>query len=37
MFEAMETMLVQLIQCIPVLFGVYLIFNFIGGLLFKER
>lgn len=37
MFECMETMLVQLIKCIPVLFGVYLIFNFVGGLLFKDK
>lgn len=36
MFEVTETMLVQLIQCIPVLFGVYLIFNFTRILLFKE-
>lgn len=37
MFEVCETMLVQLIECMPVLFGVYLIFNFLGNLLFKER
>lgn len=37
MFEVCETMLVQLIECMPVLFGVYLIFNFLGSLLFKER
>lgn len=37
MFEICETMLVQLINCMPVLFGVYLIFNFLGTLLFKER
>lgn len=36
MFECMETMLVQLVKCMPVVFGVYLIFNFLGNLLFKE-
>lgn len=36
MFECMEQMLVQLVQCMPVVFGVYLIFNFLGNLLFKE-
>lgn len=37
MFDITETMLVQLVECMPVLFGVYLIFNFLGVLLFKER
>lgn len=37
MFEVMEQMLVQLIECIPVIFGVYLLFDFIGGLLFNKR
>lgn len=37
MFDVCEAMLVQLINCMPVLFGVYLIFNFLGTLLFKER
>lgn len=36
MFEVMEQMLVQLIECMPVLFGVYLIFIFLKELLFKE-
>lgn len=36
MFEICESMLVQLIKCIPVLFGVYLIFDFIGSLLFGK-
>lgn len=36
MFEVMEQMLVQLIECMPVLFGVYLIFTFLRDLLFKE-
>lgn len=36
MFEICESMLVQLIKCIPVLFGVYLIFDFMGSLLFGK-
>lgn len=36
MFEVMEQMLVQLVECMPVLFGVYLIFTFLKDLLFKE-
>lgn len=36
MFECMETMLVQLINCLPVIFGVYLIFIFIKDLLFRD-
>lgn len=36
MFELTEQMLIQLINCIPVAFGVYLIFNFTRMLLFKE-
>ena len=36
MFEVMEAMLVQLVECMPVLFGVYLIFTFLRDLLFKE-
>lgn len=36
MWELCEQFLVQEIECIPVLFGVYLIFNFVGGLLFRE-
>lgn len=36
MFDICETMLVQLIKCIPVLFGVYLIFDFMGSLLFGK-
>ena len=36
MFEICETMLVQLIKCIPVLFGVYLIFDFTGSLSFGK-
>lgn len=36
MMECAEQMLVQLINCLPVIFGVYLIFIFIKDLLFKE-
>lgn len=36
MWELTEQMLVQFINCIPVLLGVYLIFNFTRELLFKE-
>lgn len=36
MFDLTAQMLVQLIDCIPVCFGVYLIFNFTRILLFKE-
>ena len=36
MFECMEQMLVQLIQCLPVIFGVYLIFIFVKDLLFRD-
>lgn len=37
MFEVCETMLIQLIDCIPVVFGVYLIFDFVGSLLFGRN
>ena len=36
MIEICEAMLVQLINCIPVIFGVYLIFDFMGSLLFGK-
>ena len=36
MIEICETMLVQLVNCIPTFFGVYLIFDFIGSLLFGK-
>lgn len=36
MFECMEQMLVQLIDCLPVVFGVYLIFSFTKDLLFRD-
>ena len=37
MIEICETMLVQLVKCIPVVFGVYLIFDFIGSLFFQKK
>lgn len=37
MIEICETMLVQLVKCIPVVFGVYLIFDFTGIILFGRR
>lgn len=36
MFDLVVQMLVQLIECLPVVFGVYLIFIFLKDLLFKE-
>ncbi len=36
MMEVCETMLVQLVNCIPVVFGVYLIFDFLGSILFGK-
>lgn len=36
MFDLVVQMLVQLIECIPVMFGVYLIFTFISDLLFRR-
>ena len=37
MFEVCETLLIQMIKCIPVIFGVYLIFDFVGSLLFGRN
>lgn len=37
MFEICEQFLVQLINCMPVLFGVYMLFDFVGSLLFGKR
>lgn len=37
MFEICEQFLVQLIDCMPVLLGVYVVFDFIGSLLFGRR
>ncbi len=36
MIEICETMLVQLVKCIPAVFGIYLIFDFLGSLLFGK-
>lgn len=36
MIEICETMLVQLVNCIPSIFGIYLIFDFLGSLLFGK-
>lgn len=37
MFECAETMLVQLIEIMPYVIGVYLLFDFTGSLLFGKR
>lgn len=37
MFECMQTMLLQLIDCIPGLIGLFVLFNLIGSLLFDKR
>lgn len=37
MWDIVVTEMVQLIELIPVLFGVYLIFDFTGSLLFGKR
>lgn len=37
MFDVCEQMLVQLINCLPVLLGVYMIFDFVGSLLFGRK
>lgn len=36
MFDICETMLVQLVKCIPVLFGLVLLFDLTGSLLFGK-
>mgnify|MGYP004506290543 FL=1 len=36
MFEICETMLVQLVNCLPVLLGCVLLFDLLGGLLFGK-
>ena len=36
MIEICENMLVQLVNCIPSIFGVYLIFDFMGSILFGK-
>lgn len=37
MFECIETMLIQLIDLVPGLIALFLVFNFIGSLLFDKR
>lgn len=37
MWEIIVVEMVNLIECIPVLFGVYLLFDFTGTLLFGKR
>ena len=36
MFEVCEQLLVQEVHLLPAIFGLYLLFSFIRGLLFKE-
>lgn len=36
MFEVCEQLLVQEVHLLPAIFGLYLLFNFTRGLLFKE-
>lgn len=37
MFEVSKQFLIQLIDCIPVAFGVYMIFDLTGSLLFGRK
>lgn len=37
MFDLMSQMLIQFIECIPVMFGCWLLFSLIGSLLFREK
>lgn len=37
MFECMQTMLLQLIDCIPEMIGLFILFDLIGSLLFGKR
>lgn len=37
MFECAEQMLIQLIECMPVIIGVYLLFDLTGSLFFGKR
>lgn len=37
MFEAMEVVLIEFIGYIPYLFGVWVVFDLIGSLLFSRR
>lgn len=36
-FDVVEQMLVQLVNLMPSIIGIYLLFDFIGGLLFNKR
>lgn len=37
MFECMEEMMIQFVQYIPALIGIYMVFDFTGALLFGKR
>lgn len=37
MFDLMESMLTQLVGLLPAILGLYLIFDFIGSLLFGKK
>ena len=37
MFEIAETMMLQLVEFIVPVFGIYILFDLIGGLLFGKR
>lgn len=37
MFEIAETMMLQLVELIVPVFGIYILFDLIGGLLFGKR
>lgn len=37
MFEVVETFMVQLVGLIPAVFGVYILFDLLGSLLFGKR
>lgn len=37
MFECAEIMLTQLVQLMPAILGIYILFDLIGGLIFGKR
>ena len=37
MFEVVQQFMVQLIQLMPILIGVYVLFDFIGSFFFNKR
>lgn len=37
MFECAEQMLVQLVQLMPAILGIYILFDLVGSLLFGKR